>query len=122
MSQRRREAERRRIAQQHAAEKIQTQAAKAAEKARKEYERARAADQKEQARLYAESRQAQVALQNEQLDEQIQSFERLLVSALSTDPYIDIQTLKEAPNFPLFNPGALAAAELPPQLHMYMPS
>ena len=98
--------------------KAQTQAATAAEKARIAYERA---DQKERARLYIASREAHVALQNEQLEQQIQSLERLLLNALSYDPYIDLQSLRETPNFPLFNPGKLAVAEPPPQLHMYMP-
>ena len=112
-----REAEQRRAAQLRA----ETQAAKAAENARKAYERAKLATEKERARLYVVSREAQVALQNEQLEQQIQALEHLLLNALSSDPYIDLQSLKETPNFPLFSPGRLAIAEPAPQLHMYMP-
>ncbi len=116
-----REAERRRAAQLREQARLQTQTARAAEKARKDYERARAADQKERARLYAESRQAQVALQNEQLEQQVRSLEHLLFDALASDPFLDVQSLKQPLTIPAFNPGSLGVPEPPPQWHMYAP-
>ncbi|QBD82563.1 restriction endonuclease [Ktedonosporobacter rubrisoli] len=107
--------QRRQITQLRSLEKKQEKSKKDAEKAQKDYERARIANQKEQEKLYAQSRIAQVQWQNAQLDQQVSLFEHLLKSALSTDPYIDLQTLKQAPNLPPFNPGPLAIAVAPPQ-------
>lgn len=115
-----REAERRHVAQLRQQVQLQTQAAKAAEKARKDYERALQADQKERARLYAESRIAQVNLQNEQLNEDITRLSNILTDALSIDSFINLQTLKQVPERPVFNPGQLGVAEPPPAPQMYM--
>lgn len=106
---------------QQDAEKARVAAVKNAEKARKENEKAKVTEQKEQARLYTESRMAQVQWQNEQLEQQIQTLEHLLSNALSVDPSIDIQSLKQAPQIPPFNPGPLAVAEPPPHPSMYAP-
>src|SRR5712692_3444823 len=116
-----REAERRRVAQLRQQTQLQTQAAKTAEKARKDYERALLADQKERARLYSESRIAQVNLQNEQLDQIIARLSNILIEALSVDSFIDLQTLKQVPEYPVFNPGQLGVAEPPPVPQMYLP-
>jgi len=121
MIQGQREAERRRIAQQRTQEKAQTQAAKAASAAQKAYQRALNADKKERERLYTESRIAEVNLQNEQLEQQIKQLEHLLSNALSINSYIDIQTLKQLANLPVFNPGPLAVAEPPPSPNSYKP-
>jgi restriction system protein len=121
MIQGQREAERRRIAQQRTQEKAQTQAAKAASAAQKAYQRALTADKKERERLYTESRIADVNLQNEQLEQQIKQLEHLLSNALSINSYIDIQTLKQLANLPVFNPGPLAVAEPPPSPNSYKP-
>ena len=121
MIQGQREAERRRIAQQRAQEKAQTQAARAASAAQKAYQHALNADKKERERLYTESRIADVNLQNEQLEQQIKQLEHLLSDVLSIDSYIDLQTLKQLANLPVFNPGPLAVTEPPPQPHLYKP-
>src|SRR5258708_4522971 len=99
----------------------QTQVARAAEKARKEYERAQLADQKERARLYSESRIDKVNLQNELLDQIIARLSNILIEALSVDSFIDLQTLKQVPEYPVFNPGQLDVAEPPPVPQMYLP-
>jgi restriction system protein len=114
------DAERRRAAQFRQQVQLQTQAAKAAEKARKDYERAQQADQKELTRLYAESRNAQVDLQNEQLKEHIMRLSNILTEALSIDSFVNLQTLKQVPEFPVFNPGQLGVAESPPVPQRYM--
>lgn len=105
--------------------KSQTQAAKAADKARKEYEKAKkaydSADAKEQARLYTASRIAQVDLQNEQLEQEIAQLNNLLIDALPIENFIDLQTLKQPPILPMFNPGAIANPELPPNPQGYIP-
>jgi len=100
---------------------LQKQRARAAEKARKDYERALLADQKERARLYSESRIAQVNLQNEQLDQISAHLSNILIEALSVDSFIDLQTLKQVPEYPVFNPGQLGVAEPPPVPQMYLP-
>jgi restriction system protein len=103
LAQAQREAERKRTAQLRNLTQLQTQAAKAAEKARKEFEHAQLADQKERARLYSESRIAQVDLQNEQLDQTIARLSSILREAISVDSFIDLQRLKQAPEYPVFN-------------------
>jgi restriction system protein len=113
----RREAERKRIAQ----ERAETQAAKAAAQAQKAYQRAQIADQKARARLYIESQAAQVAMQNDELESDIIRLNNLLLEALSIDSFIDFQKLKETPNLPVFNPGQLAVMEPPPSPQMYLP-
>ncbi len=115
------DAERRRAAQLRQQVQFQTQAAKAAEKARKDYERAQQADQKERARLYAESRNAQVNLQNEQLNQDITRLCNILTDALSIDSFINLQTLKQVPERPVFDPGQLGVEEPPPVPQMYIP-
>src|SRR5579859_2758257 len=121
MVQAQREAERKRAAQLRGMEKAQTQAARAAEKARKDYERAAIYSQKERARLYIESRMAQIDLQNEKLEQQVKQLEHLLLDALSFDTFINLQTLKQIPYLPAFNPGQLDIAEPQPQAQMYTP-
>ena len=121
MIQAQREAERKRAAQQRAMVRAQTQVARAAEKARKDYERALVADQKVRTQVYIESRMAQVDLQNEQLAQQIEQLEHLLLDALQLDPFINLQTLKQTPNLPAFNPGQLGTAEPQPQANRYAP-
>lgn len=121
MVQAQREAERRRIAQLREMERTQTQAAKASVKAQKDYERAINADQKERARLYTESKIAKVSMQNEQLEQQIKLLDHLLLDALIVDTYINLQSLKQPPPLPVFNPGQLAIAEPPPLLERYLP-
>lgn len=116
------QAERNRIAQINAQQKAQTHAAKAAAKAHKDYENAVKADQKERTRLYTESRIAQVDVQNEQLEQDVARLNNLLVEALANDPFLDLNTLKEPPNFPSFNPGELLVATFaPPTLYTYLP-
>ena len=113
-----REAERRHLAQQRLQAQLQTQAARAAAQAQKAYEQAQRVDQKERARLYTESRIAQVSLQNEQLDQYVARLGNLLSEALVIDSFIDVHTLKQVPERPVFNPGQLAIIEPPPVLSM----
>lgn len=117
-----REAERKRTAQLRGMAKVQTQVARAAEKARKDYERATVADQKELIRLSIESKMAQVDFRNEQVEQQVEQLEQLLLDALSFDTFINLQTLKQTPNLPAFNPGQIGIAEPQPQAHLYTPA
>jgi restriction system protein len=93
---------------------LQTQAAKAAARAQKAYEQAQHADQKERARLYTESRIAHISLLNEQLDRDVTRLSNLLSEAILIDSFINLQTLKQVPERPVFNPGHLGVAEAPP--------
>src|SRR6266705_531720 len=113
-----RKAERQRLIQQRLQVQFQTQAARAAAQARKAYEQALRADQRERARLYTESRIAQVNWQNEQLDQHIAQLGNLLSEVLLIDSFIDLQTLKQVPERPVFNPGQLGIAEPPPVPYM----
>ena len=118
MAQLQREAEKRRIAEQ----KAQTKLARDLERARKAYERATLADQKERQRLYMEARTAEVALKNEELETLIDQLNALLADTLSVDDYFDLDTLKEQPDVPPFQPGALGNAEAAPIIGLYLPA
>lgn len=106
---------------QRAREREQMRAAREAERARAAYERAAAAEEKERKRLYVESRAAEVDAMNERLDTLVADLEQLLRSTLSIDDYIDFEALKEEPELPPFQPGALAVAEPEPQLGDFLP-
>jgi len=116
LAQARREAERRRVAQAVA----ESQAARAAEQARRAYERAHIADLKERARLYLESRLSEVAAQNEQLEQDVARLRHLLSDSLSAEHFVDLETLKQAPQIPPFNPGSLGQAEPAPAPEAYL--
>src|SRR5260370_15025743 len=109
-----READRQSLAQQRLLTLLQTQAARAAAQAQKAYEQARHADQKERARLYTESRIAHISLLNEQLDRDVTRLSNLLSEAILIDSFINLQTLKQVPERPVFNPGDLGVADTPP--------
>ncbi len=122
MMQAQRQAERNRITQINAQQKAQSQIAKAAAKAQKDYENAVKSDQKERARLYVESRIAQVDVQNEQLEQDVARLNNLLIEALAKDPFLDLNTLKQPSNFPLFSQGELLiATPLLPPWQSYLP-
>ena len=117
-----RQAERNRIAQLKAQQRAQSQTVRVAAKAQKEYEKAEKADQKERTRLYGESRMAQVDVQNEQLEQDVSRLNNILIEALTKDPFFDLNTLKEPPNFPLFSQGELLiATPLLPPWQSYLP-
>ena len=119
IAQAQRESERQRLFQQRLEASRQTQAARAAAYAQKAYEQALYADQKERARLYTESRIAQVSWQNELLDRYVTRCGNLLSDALYIDSFIDVQTLKQVLESPVFNPGQLEVAD--PLPIPYMP-
>ena len=64
---------------------------------------------------------AQVDLQNEQLNQDIIQLSGILTEALSIDSFINLQTLKQVPEFPVFNPGQLGVMEQPLVSQSYMP-
>lgn len=117
-----REAERKKVAQIKTQQKAQTEAVRTAAKAQKAYESAIRADQKERARLYTESRVAQVDARNEQLEQNIAELNTLLTEALKNDLFLDLNSLKQPPNLPVFGPSdLLVAVQPPPPLQSYIP-
>src|SRR5437763_2008196 len=97
-------------------------AVREAERARRAYERSAAADEKERKRLYLESRVAEVEAMNEQLDQTISALEGLLAATLDVDDFLDFEALKEAPELPTFQPGALSTPEPPPRIEAFLPT
>jgi len=94
--------------------RAQMQAQREADRARKAYERATALAEKERKRLYVESRMAEVEAQNAALEEDVTRLEGILAATLEIDDYLDFEDLKEEPEIPVFQPGALAVeAPLP---------
>jgi restriction system protein len=117
-----RDAERYRNTQIKAQQNAQSEAVKKAARLQKDYEKAEKADQKERARLYSESRMAQVDVQNEQLEQDVIRLNNLLIEALTKDPYLDLNTLKQPPNLPIFSQGELLVVTTPPPpISSYIP-
>ncbi|MGZ4372643.1 MAG: hypothetical protein ACXVRQ_10655, partial [Gaiellaceae bacterium] len=94
---------------------------RAAGQAGKAYERAQAWEEKERKRLYAEGRQAEVEAMNEEMAAEIAALESLLRATLDVDDYLDINSLKEEPEIPPFQPGTLALPEPTPDIVRFMP-
>jgi restriction system protein len=97
-------------------------AVREAERARRAYERSTAAEEKERKRLYLESRVAEVEAMNEQLDQTTSALEGLLAATLDVDDFLDFEALKETPELPAFQPGALATPEPAPRIEAFMPT
>jgi len=93
-----------------------------AERAERAYERSAAMEEKERRRLYVESRVADVAAMNEQLTATVEALQTLLQHTLNIDDFLDFDALKEAPELPPFQPGALAQIELAPVEATFLPS
>jgi restriction system protein len=92
-----------------------------AERARRAYERAQAVEEKDRKRLYLQSRVADVEARNEELDAFVASLESLLAATLDVDDFLDFEALKEEPDVPPFQPGALATPEPAPAIELFMP-
>lgn len=110
-----REAERQRQAQQRA----QAQAIRAREQAIKSAERARVASERDMKRLHVEAREEETEALEAELASRIDGLESILKATLAVDDYIDLDTLKQQPAIPPFNPGQLAQPAQPPQQWAY---
>ncbi len=105
-----REAERRRREAERAARALEKERQRQA----KEAARQRAYDEKEQKRLYAEQRAYEAEQLTHEIADRVERLERLLRAALSTEPSLDIESLKEQPATIPFDPGDLATPIDPP--------
>jgi restriction system protein len=103
-------------------EREQRTRAREAERALKAYERSQALAEKERKQLYLEARIAEMEAQNEQLASVEQALETLLTSTLDVDDYVDLESLREEPLLPEFQPGALEVSEPAPELTDFLPS
>jgi restriction system protein len=110
-----REAERQRQAQLRA----YTQATRAREVAAKAAERARAANERDMKRFHAEAREEETAALEAELASRTEGLETILNATLAVDDYIDLDTLKQQPAIPAFNPGQLAQPTPAPQQWAY---
>jgi restriction system protein len=117
LAQRQRELER----QSRAQERAVAAATRAAERARVSLERAQAWEEKERKKAYVESRQTEVDAMNEDLAAENTTLETLLRQTLDVDDYLDFEALKEEPELPPFQPGALDTPEPAPDLATFMP-
>lgn len=95
--------------------------ARAVERERKAREREAAAREREAKRQYAEARAAQAEEMTADVEAEVAELEGLLAATLSVDDHIDFEALKEEPEIPPFQPGALAISEPPPERDMYIP-
>jgi restriction system protein len=110
-----REAERQRQAQQ----RFQAQAIRAREQAIRSAERARVSNERDMKRLHAEAREEETAALEAELASRTEGLETILKATLSVDDYIDLDTLKQHPAIPAFNPGQLGQAASSPQQSAY---
>jgi hypothetical protein len=94
---------------------------RAVDQAGRAYERAQAWEEKERKRLYVEARQAEVEAMNEETVAEIAALESLLGATLNVHDYLDINSLKEEPEIPPFQPGTLASPEPTPEIVRFMP-
>jgi restriction system protein len=104
---------------QRQAERARATAAREAARAQAAYERAARADAREQDRLYAEARAAEVAADNETLEQQVADIQSLLSTSLQVDDFIDVDSLKQAPQLPVWQHGHLEIAEPIPDPAQY---
>jgi len=74
-----------------------------------------------QRQLYVAARSAEVAALNEDLAAHNDWLGRLLAGTLDVDDYLDLESLKQEPEIPPFQPGELATAEPAPELATFMP-
>jgi restriction system protein len=95
--------------------------ARVAEREQKERERALAARQREEKRQHVEGRAAQVEELNADLDAEVAALAGILAATLSVDDYLPFESMKEEPEIPPFQPGALAIREPVPTLESFIP-
>jgi restriction system protein len=104
---------------QRQAERSRATAAREAARTQAAYARAARADAKERARLYAEARTAEVAANNEELEQQVADLQSLLSASLQVDDFIDLDSLKQAAQIPVWQHGHLEIAEPAPDPAQY---
>jgi len=114
-----RQKERERLAQKQERERVK--ALKAEQAARRARERAQALEEKEKQRLYLEGRIAETEAQNEQIADTEEELGTLLAATLDVDDYLDLESLKEHPVLPSFEPGTLSVAEPAPVESDFLP-
>ncbi len=79
-------------------------------------------EEKERKRLYLEARMADATGLNEELEAAADELSSLLSATLDIDDYLELESLREDPEIPPFQPGALATPESPPGVESFMPT
>lgn len=79
-------------------------------------------EEKERKQLYLEARTAEAGALNEALETAAGELSSLLSATLGVDDYLDLESLREDPELPPFQPGALATPENPPAAASFMPA
>ena len=102
-----REAERQRVRQVRAA----AQSQRAADAARA---RAAVQDQKLRARMYVEDRMQEAADATAQVDHQVEILQSVLAATLQVDDFLDLEALKQPPQYPVFDPASVGTPPQPP--------
>jgi restriction system protein len=96
-------------------------AQRAAEHYARAAERASAAEEREARRLHGEARAGEAAARNAEVASRRRSLETILDVGLRVDPYIDLDSLKQSPVIPAFDPGELRRSVPQPKSSDYMP-
>jgi restriction system protein len=115
--------EREQRAQQKAQEKAQKAAARAYVEKQRTQEKNQKAAQKLAAQTYLEQRMAETDDLNQELEDKIRQLESILFDTLLVDDYLDLETLKEKPVYPIIDIPKHLKEETPnkPQLDRFMP-
>lgn len=92
------------------------------ERAERAFQRAQRAAEKERARRYFGSQITDAAERTAEVGQEVAQLQGLLADALRAPHSIDLETLKETPKLPPFDPGGLDVAELPPMIEPYLPA
>lgn len=77
--------------------------------------RARAAHDREAARLYAQARATEAAGATAELEAAVAGLENVLGATLHVDDFLDLETLKEPPSLPRFDPASVGSSPTPPE-------
>jgi restriction system protein len=106
---------------QREAERDRERRARAAAKSQRDAERAAAAqsraavqDQRVRDRLYAEARTQEAAEDTAQVERQVQELQNVLAATLGVDDHLDLETLKQPPMYPAFDPRTVGPPPSPP--------
>lgn len=83
--------------------------------------RARVADERQRQRMHAAARTAEAAEDTAELERTVAALNGVLAATLNVDDFLDLETLKQPPQLPYFDPAVAGPLGPPPRLEDYLP-